>query len=187
MPATAFPLDAASVRACFDPAARPGDGLFAVAFEKSLSTLEPSQRCGALAGITGHIAESITEIVLDGFGWSVVWHFAGPGRHGVDLLFLGPGGERMIAVEAKGTLRPRHWPRLRRGELTQMACGWLDKSDNPAMSEWDMTSDDVHGGIVLVNFHELAYKVTLSSDFARWQPVDRLVQLKDLSWLDDQT
>jgi hypothetical protein len=32
---------------------------------------------------------------------------------------------------------------MRRGELAQMDIAWLDKVDNPAMSEWGVTSDDV--------------------------------------------
>ena len=58
-----------------------------------------------LAGTTGHIAESVTEVLLDGSGWQVLWHFEGPGRHGADLVFLAPG-DRVVAVEVKGTLVP---------------------------------------------------------------------------------
>jgi hypothetical protein len=114
---------------------------------QSLAALRPAARRGALAGVTGHVAESVTEVVLEAVGWTPVWHFAGPGRHGVDLPFLGPGEERLFAVEVKGTLRPHHWPRMRRGELTQMDLAWLDKADNPAMSEWGVTSDYVYGAI----------------------------------------
>lgn len=35
------------------------------------------------------------------------------------------------------------WPRMRRGELTQMDLAWLDKDDDPAMSEWGVESEDV--------------------------------------------
>lgn len=64
-----------------------------------------------------------------------------------------------------------------------MDVGWLDKSDNPAMNEWGVTSEDVYGAIVLVNFAELAYKVALTSDFTTWHPVKRLEQLETLDWL----
>jgi hypothetical protein len=127
----------------------------------------------------------VTEIVLEAVGWTPVWHFAGPGRHGVDLLFLGPGEERLFAVEVKGTLRPRHWPRMRKGELTQMDLAWLDKADNPAMSEWAVTSDDIYGAIALINFAELRLKIALTRDFATWHPIGQLEQLKTLDWLEN--
>jgi hypothetical protein len=128
--------------------------------------------------------ESVVEVVLESLGWIPVWHFVGPGRHGVDLLLLGPGTERLFAIEVKGTLRPRRWPRLRRGELTQMDVGWLDKSDNPAMSDWGVTSEDVYGGIVCVNFHDLLFKVALTAGFTTWRPIERLEQLEALEWLE---
>jgi hypothetical protein len=54
-----------------------------------LTALHPAERRGALGGVTGHVAESVVEIVLESLGWTPVWHFLGPGRHGVDLLLLG--------------------------------------------------------------------------------------------------
>jgi hypothetical protein len=179
-----LPLERSTIASCLDANARPSDAIFQTAFEESLTALRPAQRSGALAGITGHVAESVVELVLEGLGWTPVWHFIGPGRHGVDLLLLGPGAERLFAVEVKGTLRPRRWPRIRRGELTQMDVGWLDKADNPAMTDWGVTSDDVYGGIVLVNFADLLYKVALTSDFANWRPIERLEQLAVLDWLE---
>src|SRR5581483_2802607 len=166
----ALPLARGLVADCLDLKERPAGGVFAAAFERSLAALAPAARQGALAGITGHVAESVAEVVLEGAGWTPVWHFVGPGRHGVDLLLLGPGAERMFAVEVKGTLRPRRWPRIRRGELTQMAVDWLDKSDNPAMNEWGVSSEDIYGAIVLINLHELRYKIALTNDFTTWQP-----------------
>src|SRR5207244_3749310 len=144
-PARPLPLERELVLDCVDVKERPQDLPFAAAFEQTLQTLEPAVRRGALAGITGHVAESVTELMLERLGWTPVWHFVGPGRHGVDLLMLGPSAERLFAVEVKGTLRPRQWPRLRRAELTQMAVEWLDKADNPAMSEWGVASEDVYG------------------------------------------
>jgi hypothetical protein len=125
----------------------------------------------ALAGTTGHVAESVAELVLERCGWTPVWHFVGPGRHGVDLLLLGPGEERLFAVEVKGTLRAARWPRLRRAELTQMDVAWLNKTDNPAMAGWGLTSDDVYGAIALLNFADLRIKIALSHDLTRWQAV----------------
>jgi hypothetical protein len=182
--ATALPLKPSAVTGCIDAAARPSDATFQRALEGSLAGLHPAERRGALGGVTGHVAESVVEIALESVGWTPVWHFLGPGRHGLDLLLLGPGEERLFAVEVKGTLRPRRWPQLRRGEMRQMDLDWIDKSDNPAMTEWGVTSDDVYGGIVLVNFAELVYKVALTSDFTTWRPIDRLEQLETLDWLD---
>ena len=183
--ATALLLDRSVVASCLDANARAGDATFEAAFAHSLAALRPAARRGALGGVTGHIAESVTEIVLESVGWTPVWHFAGPGRHGVDLLFLGPGEERLLAVEVKGTLRPHHWPRMRRGELTQMDLAWLDKADTPAMSEWGVTSDDVYGAIALINFGDLRFKIALTRDFATWHAIEHFEQLKTLDWLDN--
>lgn len=108
-------------------------------------TAERAERGGALGGVTGH--------------------------HGVDLLMLGPGAERIFAVEVKGTLRPRRWPRLRRAEIAQIDVAWLEKVDNPAMQEWGVRGDDVYRAVVGVNLHELAYKVVLTRECERWHPV----------------
>lgn len=182
--AHAFPLERHAVVSCIDGAARPGDALFERAASNGLGTLEPSERRGALPGTIGHIAESVVEVVLVGLGWTPIWHFVGPGRHGVDLMLLSPGADRVVAVEVKGTLRPGTWPHLRRAEAIQMAVHWLDKPDNPAMAEWGVTAADLYGGIVLVNFHSLQYKAFLSNDFATWSPVTRLDELEDLDWID---
>jgi hypothetical protein len=66
-------------------------------------------------GVTGHVAESVIEVLLDRLDWRVLWHFTGPGRHGVDLLFL-TSGDKVAAVEVKGTLIARRIPRLSRHE-----------------------------------------------------------------------
>ena len=153
--------------------------------EQSLTVLSPDERRGALSWTTGHVAESVAEIVLADRAWTPVWHFVGPGGHGVDLLMLGPGAERMFAIEVKGTLRPGRWPSLTRRPLTQMDVEWLDKADNPAMGEWGVTSGDVYGAIVLVNFADLLFKLALSRDFSNWQPIERLEQLERLDWLDN--
>jgi hypothetical protein len=183
--ANALSLERSVVASCLDANARAGDAIFETAFAQSLAALRPAARRGALGGVTGHVAESVTEIVLEAVDWTPVWHFAGPGRHGVDLLFLGPGEERLFAVEVKGTLRPHHWPRMRRGELTQMDLAWLDKPDNPAMSEWGVTSADVYGGIALINFAELRFKIALTRHFATWHAIEQFEQLKTLDWLDN--
>jgi hypothetical protein len=152
---------------------------FARARAASIAALRPEESRGGLAGVTGHIGESVAAIVLGAHGWSPVWHFEGPGRHGVDLLLLGPGAERLFAVEVKATLRPRYWPRVPR-HLDMPV--WLDKADNPGMKDWEITSEDVYGAVVLVNFHDWAFKVALTADFEDWLPVTDPRQLDDLEW-----
>lgn len=84
----------------------------------------------AIAGVTGHVAESVAELLLGEIGWRVLWHFVGPGRHGIDLLFLAPG-DVVVAVKVKGTLVGGRVPGLSRRELAQMSAAWIDKADNP--------------------------------------------------------
>jgi hypothetical protein len=96
--------------------------------------LPPALRTGALPGITGHVAESLVEMILSDHGYVPLAHHVGPGRHGADLIMLHLTSEMAFAVEVKGTLRPRHVPHLTRGELDQMSTAWVDKSDNPAMA-----------------------------------------------------
>lgn len=78
--AAAFGLDAAIVGGCLDLACA-RDRLFAKEWQSGPASLTRSERC-AVAGATGHIAESVTEVLLDRLDWRVLWHFTGPGRHG---------------------------------------------------------------------------------------------------------
>ena len=180
--ATAFLLDAEIVDRCLDEE-KPTDRLFLTAFASSLSSVDPSERRGSLAGVTGHVAESVVELLLDDLGYHMLWHFAGPGRHGVDLVALCPAGERVVAVEVKGTLRSGHWPRLSTREIEQMSAAWIDKRDNPGMANWDLTSNDVYGAVFLVNFADLSYRAAFTSDLKRLRAISAVEQLADLSWL----
>jgi hypothetical protein len=121
--AAALPLASAMVEGCLD-LDQVADRVFARAWRESLTALSPAERRGALAGVTGHVAESVVELLLADLGYQLLWHFTGPGRHGVDLIVLCPSMERVVAVEVKGTLRPRYWPRLSRRELVQMSGAW---------------------------------------------------------------
>lgn len=181
--AAAIPLTRGIVADCLDVDERPDDVVFARAFAHGLASLDASERGGRLAGITGHVAESVIEVVLTDHGWTPVWHFVGPGRHGVDLLMLGPGAERVFAIEVKGTLRRLRWPRLRSADLMQMDVAWLDRTDNPAMGEWEIEGADVYGAVVVVNFDALAYKVVLTRDLVHWVPVIDEMDLDALEWL----
>jgi len=88
--AALFPIDRKSVRSCLNVRKRPVDAIFREAWQNGLASLPPEQRRGALAGATGHIAESLLEALLESYGYIPIHHFAGPGQHGVDLLLLTP-------------------------------------------------------------------------------------------------
>jgi len=178
--AAAFRLDTSVVEDCLDVSAAP-DVLFAKGWRTGPSALTRSERC-AVAGVTGHVAESVTEVLLDCLGWRVLWHFTGPGRHGVDLVFLAPGGV-VVAIEVKGTLVHRWVPRLSGRELTQMSAAWVDKADNPGMAELGLQSGDVYGGVVVVNFADMTWRTALTAEFVTLRPVISTTQLTDLGWL----
>jgi hypothetical protein len=174
-----FPLDSALVEDCLGPAAI--DAVFVQGWRRGPASLTRAERC-AVAGVTGHMAESVTEVVLDHLEWHVLWHFVGPGRHGVDLVFVTPDG-KIVAVEVKGTLVARRIPRLSQRDMGQMSASWVDKADNPGMAELGLQSADVYGGIVVVNFSDLTWRMGLTHDFATLIPVTEIEQLTDLSWL----
>ena len=64
--AAAFPLASAIVDGGLD-LGQVANQAFARAWRGSLVTLSPAERRGALAGVTGHVAESV-ELLLPGFG-----------------------------------------------------------------------------------------------------------------------
>jgi len=178
--ASAFRLDAALIEACLDLACAK-DRLFAKGWRSGPASLTRAERC-AVAGVTGHIAESVIEVLLDRLDWRVLWHFTGPGRHGVDLVFLTPD-DKVVAVEVKGTLIAGHIPRLSRREITQMSAEWVDKADNPGMAELGLRSADVYGAVAVTNFADMTWRVALTADFLALSPVIHLGQLTRLSWL----
>jgi hypothetical protein len=182
--AASLALSDETVSSCLNLKERPGDRLFQRAWRESLSALSAAERA-ALAPTTGHVAESVAELILDEFGFHVVGDQSGPGGHGVDLLVLCPDGARVFAVEVKGTFQPRRWPRLRRGALAQMSSGWLDKADNPGMNDWDLTSADVYGAVLLVSFAQASFRLVLTDDFVHLRPVKESTDLIDLRWLDE--
>lgn len=175
----AFGIAPEVVASCLDEES-PGDELFSKGWRDGVGCLTRRERC-AVAGVTGHFAESVVEMLLEPMGWSPLWHFSGPGRHGVDLIFLAPG-DLVVAVEVKGSLVPGRTPPLSNREVAQMSATWVDKLDNPGMSELDLTSTDVYGGIAVVNFADLTWRVALTGDFASFHPVTRSGQLRELGW-----
>jgi hypothetical protein len=178
--ATAFPIDPAMVAGCLDPSSAP-DRLFAQAWRSGPGSLTRTQR-SAVAGVTGHVAESVTEVLLDQLEWRPLWHFTGPGRHGIDLALLTPDG-KLVAAEVKGTVVARRIPRLTRRELAQMSAEWIDKTDNPGMAELGLRSTDIYGAFSVVNFADLTWRIALTADFAALCPVTCTKQLTNLNWI----
>ena len=177
---SAFGLDAAVVEGCLDLASAK-DRLFARGWRSGPASLTRAERC-AVAGVTGHIAESAVEVLLDRLDWRVLWHFTGPGRHGVDLVFLTPD-DKVVAVEVKGTLTAGRIPRLSRREMAQMSAEWVDKADNPGMAEFGLRSADIYGAVAVVNFADLIWRIAMTSDFSALLPVIHIGQLTHLNWL----
>jgi hypothetical protein len=180
--ATAFALDPEIVESCVN-GRLPVDAVFRKAFRRSLASVPRSLRPAALAGVTGHVAESVIEVILHGLGYFPMWHFAATGGHGIDLAMLSPNADRVLVLEVKGTLRASRLPRLARGELIQLSSAWTDKRDNPGMTELGLRSSDVYAGFAVVQFADRTYRFGLSRDFETLQPVDSIGQLADLSWL----
>jgi hypothetical protein len=179
--AAATALDETVITACLDDAAA-GDRLLRRGWRRGCRALSRAERA-IVAGVTGHVAESVAEVLLDELGWSMLWHFEGPGRHGVDIVALSPD-DRVVAFEVKGTLVPGRIPRLSRREVEQMSAAWIDKDDNPGMAELDLASTDLYGGVIVLNFADQLWRSALTADFERFHPVCSLNQISDLSWLD---
>jgi hypothetical protein len=165
--ASVFSLDATVTEECLDLTCAK-DRLFACGWRSGPAALSRAERC-AIAGVTDHIAESVTEVLLDRLGWRVLWHFTGPGRHGVHLVFL-TVDDKIVAVEVKGTLTAGHIPRLSRREMTQMSAEWVDKADNPGMAELRLRSADIFGAVAVINFADMTWRIALTSDFSALTP-----------------
>jgi hypothetical protein len=59
-----------------------------------------------------------------------------------------------------------------------MTGGWLDKTDNPGMAEWNLRADDVYGAVALVRFTERSNKMGITTDHTQLHPVtDSLANL----------
>jgi hypothetical protein len=176
----ALTIDDGLVAGCLDPRAV-RDALFTRGWRHGPAGLTRAERC-AVAGVTGHVAESVTELLLDALGWRVLWHHAGPGPHGVDLVLLTPDG-KVVAVEVKGTLVAGLVPRLSHREMAQMSVAWVDKADNPGMAELGLQSTDVYGAVVAINFADMTWRIALTPNFSMLHAVSSVEQLTDLGWL----
>lgn len=147
------------------------EGAFVLAFEQGLAAV-PGERRGGLQAVAGNVAEGVLEVLLAELGWTPLAHDGAPasGGHGVDLLMLSPV-DSVVAVEVKSTMQPGRWPRLGRGAVEQLGTGWLDSGVNPAMSDHDLTSDDVHALVAFVHFGRRRWKAATSTDLVEYQPV----------------
>jgi hypothetical protein len=179
--ATAFLITTSLIDGCIDLEAD-ADALFARARRHGLASIDSSQR-HQLSRVTGEVAESVAELLLDGLGYTIFWQVTTPGVRGVDLLLLAPD-ERVLALEVKGTLRPGTIPGMTPSRLRQMSRTWLSDPANPGMAEWSLNADDLYAGVMVVDLVRSEYRLALSGDFERYAPVIRLGELSSLDWLD---
>ena len=163
-------LSADLVESCLDSraggeAAR-AEAQFQTAFRGALAVVPRTERSGGLNGVTGHIAESVVEVMLVERGWIPLEHFVGPfsGGHGVDLAMAPPDFSAVFAIEVKGTLVPRRWPRLRRGDLPQLSPEWLAKDDNPGVTSLGIEADAFSVMAVLIQFGRREWRAAVSTD-----------------------
>jgi hypothetical protein len=184
--ATPFPLDPEMIEGCLDEDRDRFDVLFRRAHAVGLAGLARGDRSGHLWRVVGEVAESIAARLLGKLGYSVFWHNAEPGIHGVDLLLLSPD-EAILALEVKGTLRAGAIPRLTPSRLRQMSRDWLNRPDNPAMIEWELEADDIYTGVMVVDLATPAFRVALSANFETYAPVLERAGLETIRRLDGCT
>jgi hypothetical protein len=165
----ALVLEGAVVADCLD-LAQPADERFHRAWTATLGSLPRAERGGALAGVTGHVAESAVAVLLVDRDHELLWQFTGPGRHGVDLVVLTPD-ERVVGIEVKATLRPGHVPRMSQRAVAQMSAAWIDKVDNPGMASLQLGSADVYGAVIAINFADMTIRAVMTNDFEDFSPL----------------
>jgi hypothetical protein len=168
--ATALGLERVVVAECLD-LKNPVDARFHRAWIGSLAALPRAERGGALAGVTGHVAESVVAALLVDRGNELLWQFSGPGRHGVDLVVLTPD-HRVIGIEVKATLRAVYVPRMSRRAVLQMSAAWIDKADNPGMASLQLASADVYGAVIAINFADMTIRTAVTKDFVDFVPLN---------------
>jgi hypothetical protein len=158
---------------------------FRQALRHGLASIHRSDRPGSLNTITGHVAESVTATLLVDQGWHLVEQFtsARSGGHGIDLAMLSPDAADLFVIEVKGTLVPNRWPRLTRGEIAQFSTQWLDRPDNPGMSNLEVIGEDVSGLVALLNFASRQWKALATDDFEAFVGLGADADLADpASW-----
>jgi hypothetical protein len=62
-----------------------------------------------------------------------------------------------------------------------MSPEWLDKPDNPGMSDLEFTSADVHAAVVLISFARMQWKCVVSSGFDVVHPISEHDDLRTLT------
>ncbi|MGV3712846.1 hypothetical protein [Pseudolysinimonas sp.] len=176
------PLDDALVLDCIDtgdPAARVAEHQFRRAFVHGLVSVPKADRESRLNGVTGHIAESVVEAMLAEIGWTPLEHFTGPfsGQHGIELAMATADFEDVYAIEVKGTLAARGWPRLRAGDVPQLSAAWLGKRDNPGVESLGLEASGMATLAVLVHFHRRQWRAARSFGAVGAEPVVALDEL----------
>ena len=73
---SAWPLDAELVSSCLD-LEQEGDRDFEAAWTMGLSRIPSGRRKARLLPVLGHVAESVTEVILADLGHDIVWHQIG--------------------------------------------------------------------------------------------------------------
>lgn len=176
--ATSFPIEESTIQSCVDTSL-PADELFSRARINGLTSIERSHRSGHLARVTGEIAESVAEIILEECDYSLFWQITAPGMHGVDVLFIAPDNA-VLALEVKGTLRPGAIPRLAFSLRRQMSRDWLNDPRNPAMAEWSLEADELYAGVMIFDLALSRFRVAVSGDFEHYMPIAEREHLRSL-------
>ena len=182
--ATAFPLTESLIDSCIN-LENEADALLARARRDGLASIDRSQR-SQLPRVTGEVAESVAELLLAEFDYTVFWQITTPGTHGVDLLLLAPD-KRVLALEVKGTLRPSTIPRVTPSRLRQMSRAWLSDPANPGMAEWSLAAEDLYAGVMVVDLARGECRLALSNDFEQYAAIVELAALASLNWLEGLT
>lgn len=166
--APAVQFDPGLIRGCLDLEDK-RDALFARTRRDGLTSLRAENR-PAVNRVTGQVAESVAELLLDDMGFSVFWQITKDGLRGVDLLFLSQR-QRVLALEVKGTLRARTVPRLMPSRLRQMSREWLNAPSNLGMVDWQLQADDLYAGVIAIDLSQAVTRSVLSVDFDTFLPV----------------
>lgn len=173
--ATAFPIAEQLIADSLDEE-NPADADFARVRSKGLAHVQAAQRHPELARVTGEVAESVAQLMLDEQGYSLFWQIPTPGVHGVDLLLLAPDGSA-VALEVKGTLRPQAIPRLTPSRQRQMSRDWLNNPRNPGMVDWSLRAEDLYAAVIVIDLALAQFRAAVSADFETYQPITRLDEL----------
>lgn len=65
-----------------------------------------------------------------------------------------------------------------------MSREWLNDPNNPAMSDWSLTAEDLYAGAIVVDLALAQFRLALSGDFQLYTPISKLDQLDSPRWLE---